>query len=125
MNTTKFVIWHKLPDGIKLTKLEQFVLQNSETDFDALADQLNRTPAAVSAACDRAHDKIRRHYAAQASRLNGIIASRNLYRNGERFVEAESSLLGITVLSLHREVRVEFHLDGSFVDGSLRPITSL
>ncbi len=50
--------------------------------------------------------------------LNGIICSRNLYRNGRRFINAHSSGIALCVEDLYTGESVLFANDGSFVDGN-------
>jgi S-adenosylmethionine synthetase len=52
-----------------------------------------------------------------ADELNGVIHSRNLYRNGRRYYDCRVVDGKLTVRDLYTEQDVPFVNDGSFVDG--------
>ncbi len=54
--------------------------------------------------------------------LNLVIATRNLYRNGRRYINAQVVGTVLVVVDLYSNDIVEFKNDGSFTDGNVRPV---
>ena len=108
---------------LKLTKLERFIADNPDMDFEVMAGQLNRTPGAIERASDRISTKERIAKEAVATCVKSVIAVANLCRGTERFINPRVHSNGFVMLeSLDTGELFPFINDGQFKDYNGQPV---